>query len=421
MNFITRQINQISIGGMKILVSKFIKFIFLPYFLFALIIVLFIRILNVIFIIRIGYLLGSRLGHFALNTELYLCEQLHGINKPHKKSVDLFFISEDKVCNEQLEKMLRKQIIILPKILLEPIYLLNKYLPNSKLNEIGFNSQWDRDINNLLSKTKPFLKFSNRELIIGNKLLGEFGLTLNDKFVCLNVRDEAYLNKVLPGNWTYHNHRNSDINDYIKTAEKLADLGYFVFRMGVHVKNKLISSNPKIIDYPFSKLRSEFLDIYLGAKCEFCLSVGSGFDAIPIIFRRPTMYVNCVPIGYIHTFTKPFINLCKRYFSKKLNRELKLKEIFLYGLGFSPYNDFYQERDIVFLDNSPEEIMHAAIEMHNILIGSITYSKKQLELQEKFWKIFPVEATDTLGVKLHGEIYSIYSTYFLENNQEWLL
>jgi glycosyltransferase involved in cell wall biosynthesis len=71
--------------------------------------------------------------------------------------------------------------------------------------------------------------------------------------------------------------------------------------------------------------------------------------------------------------------LCKRYFSKKLNRELKLKEIFLYGLGFSPYNDFYQERDIVFLDNSPEEIMHAAIEMHNILIGSITYSKKQLE------------------------------------------
>ena len=65
--------------------------------------------------------------------------------------------------------------------------------------------------------------------------------------------------------------------------------------------------------------------------------------------------------------------------------------------------------------------MHAAIEMHSILIGCVTYSKKQLELQEKFWKIFPVEAKDTIGVKLHGDIYSIYSTYFLENNQEWLL
>ena len=44
-----------------------------------------------------------------------------------------------------------------------------------------------------------------------------------------------------------------------------------------------------IIGYAYlqKNKRTEFMDIYLGANCEFCISTMCGFDAIPYIFRKP--------------------------------------------------------------------------------------------------------------------------------------
>lgn len=420
MNFFKNQFSQVKYGGLNILFKKIFKLFSIIYFVPAFFIVIFIRVISFFFIIRIGYILDSRLGHFAANTELYLCEKLHKINTPSTKYIDLFFYLDDKVCNKQLSKMWKSKLIILPQYILKPIFLINKLLPRYKTFEVGTNSQWDRDIRNLLIRTDPFLKLSIYELQLGNNILKNFGISVNDKYVCLNVRDDAYLNKFLPGDWDYHNHRNSDINTYLLAAEKLTELGYFVFRMGVIVNKKLVTNNPKIIDYPNSGYRSDFFDIFLGATCTFCISVGSGFDAVPIIFRRPTLYVNYVPLGYIHTFTKPFINLSKRYYSTNYKRELSMREIFELDLAFSPYNNYYKERGIEFIDNTPEEILDVCLEMHKILTSNIIYTAKQKELQNKFWSIFPLEHLDTIGVKLHGQNYSIFSTSFLEKNEKWL-
>ena len=45
--------------------------------------------------------------------------------------------------------------------------------------------------------------------------------------------------------------------------------------------------------------RSDFMDIYFGAKCHFFIGVGTGIDAIPDIFRRPILYVNVVPLEHM--------------------------------------------------------------------------------------------------------------------------
>ena len=97
-----------------------------------------------------------------------------------------------------------------------------------------------------------------------------------------------------------------------------------------------------------------------------------------------------------------------------------MREIFDYDLGFTLYNNYYTERAIEFIDNTPEEILDACIEMHRILTSNIIYTEKQQELQNKFWANFPLEHIDTVGVKLHGQNYSIYSTSFLEKNEKWL-
>ena len=113
--------------------------------------------------------------------------------------------------------------------------------------------------------------------------------------MCLIVRDSGYLNRHINkenlNRWGYHNFRDGDVDKYVLAAEELTLRGYYVFRMGSNVKKPLKSSNPKIIDYANSKIRSDFMDIYLGAKCSFCISTSCGFDAIPVVFRRPIAYV----------------------------------------------------------------------------------------------------------------------------------
>ena len=134
------------------------------------------------------------------------------------------------------------------------------------------------------------------------------------QFVCLIVRDSAYLDSQIPNDWNYHNYRDSDIQNYVLAAEALAERGYFVIRMGAKVHAAMNSAHPKVIDYATNGMRSDFMDIYLGAKCHFAISTGSGWDSIPEIQRRPVVFVNYVPVGYLSTFRNLTISIVKHHF-----------------------------------------------------------------------------------------------------------
>ena len=66
-----------------------------------------------------------------------------------------------------------------------------------------------------------------------------------------------------------------------RAAEKLADCGYQLLRMGSAVGKKIDTTHPGIIDYAISGKRTDFLDIYLSANCRFFISSGSGIDSVP--------------------------------------------------------------------------------------------------------------------------------------------
>ena len=60
-----------------------------------------------------------------MNVELYCCEQEVGINVPSQKYLDLFYLRKI-ICNRQLEKMWRRQLLILPNWLLSIVDLIAK-------------------------------------------------------------------------------------------------------------------------------------------------------------------------------------------------------------------------------------------------------------------------------------------------------
>ena len=289
---VKKHFEQIKQGGIIILLKKLISFIYLifqlPIYFLSIPIVIVIRLIRPWFLIRWDIIHSARIGEFAATTELYCCARDAEINIPSQKYIDLFCLKKH-VSNKQLEKMWRRSIIILPRWLIIPIQRVNRFLNIfasggiyhevshlcHNMNGILSSTQ---DIHNLLGQFQTHISFNEEEERMGKILLNDFGLPAGAKFVCFTIRDSAYLDRHKTKenyplrNWKYQNFRDGNIDKYVLAAEELAKRGYYVFRMGVKVLKPFKSANPKIIDYANSKMRSDFMDIYLAASCSFCVS-----------------------------------------------------------------------------------------------------------------------------------------------------
>ena len=398
------------------------KFLKIPAYIFAFGLVLVIRLIRPWLLVRIGSLISNRIGHFAANTELYMCELDAGINVPKQSYIDLFYMAEAPICNRQLAIMWRRVLRIGPAWLLAPIRRINRLLPNSDLYDPLARTS-DIDTLNLWDQFSPHIQFSDDEEKKGERGLQAMGIGSEDKFVCLIVRDSAYMSQQFGRHSDFgrHSFRDSDIHTYAPAAEALAQRGYFVIRMGEKVNASINSNHPKVIDYATNGMRNEFMDLYLGAKCYFCISTGTGLDAIPMIFNRPIAYINFMPIGYLRTFTSKFLAISKRFICATTGRPLTLQEI-LERVGFSLSTDLYTQAGIQLVDNTPEEIRDLVDEMESRLAGLWPTDPVDESLQKEFWKIF-LRASVPMNVPtpVHSKVLGRVGTFFLRKNLELLM
>ena len=393
----------------------------LPLFVIVVPIVIAMRLLRPLLLVRYGILASHRIGHFAGNTELYLCERDAGINVPDRPYIDIFFL-EKLVCNQQLLQMWKRHIYIFPlKNIFWSIQHANRLIPGGAIHEVGENTQQDRDVHNLLDQFPAHLKWTIEEENRGRMLLSAMGIPRGSKFVCLIVRDSAYLDAHQPNDWSYHNYRDSNIQNYSLAAESLVKLGYYVIRMGVRVHGLMGSNHPKVIDYATNGMRSDFMDIYLGANCAFCISTSTGFDAVPVIFRRPIVYVNMVPIGYLATFRHQSLGIVKHHHRREGGQELTMREIFHEGIAFSLRTDSYEQNSIELIENTPEEIRDIVVEMVSMLDVNWQAPSEGEELQSRFNEMYKSLIMEMKrDYQIHGDIRIRFGTNFLSLNRNFL-
>jgi putative glycosyltransferase (TIGR04372 family) len=73
--------------------------------------------------------------------------------------------------------------------------------------------------------------------------------------------------------------------------------------MGSVVQERLEFADEKyVFDYETNGIRPEFLDVYRASVCTLCVSVLTGYHALPTLFRKPTLYTNMVLIGMFPSF-----------------------------------------------------------------------------------------------------------------------
>jgi len=374
---------------------------------------LIIRAIRPLKLIRFGSLKSYRIGHFAGDIEMYMCERDHGIQL--RNSLDLFFVDpkyDFYVSNNQLLKMWKRVLRI--NQLAYYLNWINERMPHPAKNLKISTASADKDIHKILEKSRIHLSFTLEEKSRAQEGLNEMGIGENQEVICLVNRDQEYLTKTFPKkDWSYHIFRNTDIQKCIQTTEWLIKEGYFVIRMGKNVKEIMNIHNSKYIEYSNQGFRTELLDIYLGSHCKFFITCGTGIDAIPLVFRIPVVYVNHTYMDRTLYLNSKSITIFKKYWLKNERRFMTFREIVELGFEKTQRGEELEKIGVELIENGSDEILDVTVEMHERLNGTWDSTKEDDDLQRRYWSVFE-------NIDLNERFPTRIGAQFLRNNRELL-
>ncbi|MCX8129920.1 MAG: TIGR04372 family glycosyltransferase [Clostridia bacterium] len=340
-----------------------------------------------------------RIGHLALNTEDFLRYHYHHLEEYKARKelvvlVDNNFIGE--VSNLQLFEMVKRRIPVINRTFFAVIIELAKNDPDLwSIDNSPLFYSWLRNTSEFFN-APPQLWFTPEEETKGRRLLQDMGIEPDKPFVCFHNRDSAYLDYLNSKvDWSYHDYRDSDIENYLPAINYLVQQGYYCIRMGQKVSKSIEFGSSKIIDYA-SEYRSDFGDIYLSAKCSLFLGSGTGISHVSTIFNKPCLMTNMIPVVFSPNpvvIPSGFENILpviyKKCWYSEEKRFLTFKELLVSQMhNWGNHTENYRKLGIEVVQNSPEEILDFTIEMHRRISGTWVETQDDIELLDKFYRLF---------------------------------
>lgn len=251
--------------------------------------------------LKVAAISADRIGHFApdaaIQASRFMAEPRHQrliIGIVGKPAINAFWM-------ELVERTLPVRAWVSPAAeVLEKLPTAPKWYTQTPRSESR-----SRDLSGDIGRAQNFFKFSPAEHTQGLNALKKFGWRIGQPFVCLMIRDSAYLNYWAQGrgrkkfrdrDWSYHSYRNTDLEGYTSAVRWLCDNDIFVLRMGRVVEKRFPLSHKNFFDYTSSSRASDFLDVWLFATTDLCISTGTGPDMIPSIFGKPKLEINFGPL-----------------------------------------------------------------------------------------------------------------------------
>ena len=437
--FITRQIDEISAEGWQTLWRKLKRLVLLPLELFLFVLafplVMLLRLLRPFVVIRIGSVDIGRIGGLYCG-DWYLSEKVCGQHQD--RYLDWFyFIKSTNHVNRQWEKMWRRVLPIFPWAkLVWSVERLNKWFPGHEDHQIpnsdvmptkeehvnylagkdpSVYSKYNQRLECILGDSQPNLSFTEAEEVRGKKEIQQLGIPPDNPFICFHNRDSAFLDVIKKDfNWQYHDWRDSSIQNYLCAAKEMTDRGCYAVRLGAKVNEIVNSKNPKIIDYTSNGMRTDFLDIYLSAKCRFIICSDTGMSFPSEVFKRPLVYVNWSPNPLrLPVYAVRGLVIFKKLHLKKENHYMSFSGIMSLDFGGNDTNKIFDSLNLEVIENTPEEIRDVTIEMDERLNGTWETTKEDVELQERFWALFGPDKIKSPDLRI--------GTKFLRQNKELLI
>ena len=146
----------------------------------------------------------------------------------------------------------------------------------------------------------PLLYLSEAEIARGEAQLRALGIPEGAWFVCVHSREAGFK----PVHDWAHSFRNSSILDYAEAMREIVARGGWCVRMGDATMQPL-PPVPGVVDYPHSPSKSDWMDVFLCARCRFFLGNTSGLYIVAGIFGRPSALANKAPWARHIRFFQP--------------------------------------------------------------------------------------------------------------------
>ena len=122
----------------------------------------------------------------------------------------------------------------------------------------------------------------------------KWGMKPGDWYVCLHTRDASHYFELTGTGQTY---RNSPIEAYLDAIRFVTGKGGWVIKLGGPNSPKLPAME-RTVDYAFSGLRSDLLDIHLIRNAKVFIGTTSGLTNVAISFGIPSAIVNCITTDF---------------------------------------------------------------------------------------------------------------------------
>jgi len=397
------------------------KFIFLLKIIILSPLIIFIILIYPILRIKIFEIETRAIGHMALPMEIFSSEVKKKIHND-SRTIYLWFTNE-KIANKFLLKKWKENFIVLPRIILEPIYrfFINKKIKFGKFFLIPYRSWqerkknnifWqDKDIYNVLIKTEPNIIFSKNEINMGNRYLSNYNTSNDDAFVVFFFRNPSYYvdNKIIP-NYKI-NLRDQLKLDYYRSVDYLNSINYKTFLLGHNYEIK--RKNKNLIYYNQSSYKNDFLDIFLPFHCKFMVCNASGINCIPAMNRRKRLMINFSELyafDHIDSHYTPIL-LPKKFRSIESKNLLTYSEVLDLELSRYLYEDDLKNAGFEVIENTESEIYDAVKEMEYFNKNGKLLDTSSNDIQEKFVEL----CFNKFNYKMK---YTKISSSFLKENKD---
>jgi len=182
-----------------------------------------------------------------------------------------------------------------------------------------------------------------------NQIL-RYGVEKQSKFICLHIIDPKYRN-----DYNRRTLRNSNINNYNDLLKFLIDKDYFVFRIGRLAEDKIQIKNKKIIDYPFSTLKSDYMDLFLIKECYYFIGNASGPWECANMFNKPCFLTDSTRVFEAAPRHKMSRSIFRDVIRKRNSEKIKFKDYIDMHTNYHHWRFTNDELD--FVPNSSDQLL----------------------------------------------------------------
>lgn len=237
---------------------------------------------------------------------------------------------------------------------------------------IAFQKEWEDRGKGPVLKLKP----EHRDR--GWRFMREHGVEDGAWFAVFHIRQQPG-NPENPPFWRYIN---CDVRTYFPAMEAVVERGGWVIRIG-DSKMDPLPPMKGVIDLTHSEFGHGEMDLFAVAESKFMVATSSGPNGLPYPFGVPAVWTNICGVN-IFPYSKNDLFLPKLIKSTKDNRMLSFDECYVpeFNLLFNAH--VYHDLGVVPVDNTPEELRGAVVEMIDRMENKCVYSHDDEILQEKF-------------------------------------